>query len=128
LISSALSDRVKDRRFRVKRRAEKDTYPRIWRTVLRIPRGKVASYGTIAKLSGFPRQGRLAGYALHNLPGGTGIPWHRVINAGGKISLSGKRGEEQGRLLKEEGIVFIRGRISMENFEWRPRRRTGKEK
>lgn len=128
MISSALSDRVKDRTFRVKRRAEKDTYPRIWRTVLRIPRGKVASYGTIAELSGFPRQGRLAGYALHNLPGGTGIPWHRVINAGGKISLAGKRGEEQGRLLKEEGIVFIRGRISMENFEWRPRRRPGKEK
>jgi methylated-DNA-protein-cysteine methyltransferase related protein len=108
---------------RVKLRREKDTYLRIWRTVLRIPRGKVASYGRIAALSGFPRQGRLAGYALHNLPGGTGIPWHRVINARGKISLPGKRGEEQGRLLREEGIEFSGGCINMERFEWRSRRR-----
>ena len=103
----------------MKQRAGNNTYLRIWHTVLRIPRGNVASYGTIAALSGFPRQGRLAGYALHNLPGGSGIPWHRVINARGKISLPGKRGEEQGRLLREEGIVFTRGRIDMEEFEWR---------
>ncbi len=104
----------------MKQRAEKDTYLRIWRTVIRIPKGKVASYGRIAALSGLPRQGRLAGYALHNLPGGTGIPWHRVINARGKISLPGKRGEEQERLLREEGIVFARGVIDMEKCGWRP--------
>ena len=103
----------------MKRRSKKDAYIRIWRTVYRIPRGKVASYGTIATLSGFPRQGRLAGYALHNLPVGTGVPWHRVVNATGMISLPGKRGEEQARLLREEGIVLTRGRIDMENFEWR---------
>ena len=106
-------------RSHMKHRAEKDTYLRIWRTVERIPRGKVASYGTIAMLSGFPRQGRLAGYALHNLPGGTGIPWHRVINAKGKISIPGKRGEEQERLLREEGIAFTRGIIDMGKCEWR---------
>jgi methylated-DNA-protein-cysteine methyltransferase related protein len=104
----------------MKHRAEKDTYLRIWRTVERIPRGKVASYGTVATLSGFPRQARLAGYALHNLPGGTGIPWHRVINAKGKISLPGKRGEEQERLLRKEGIVFTQGIIDMLKCEWRP--------
>jgi methylated-DNA-protein-cysteine methyltransferase-like protein len=112
----------------MKRRAEKDAYLRIWRTVFRIPRGKVASYGTIASLSGFPRQGRLAGYALHNLPGGTGIPWHRVINARGMISLSGRRGEEQGRLLREEGIVFTRGRVDMEKFEWSSKRVSRRKK
>ncbi len=103
----------------MKRRAEQDSYLRIWRTVLRIPRGKVATYGTIASLSGFPRQGRLAGYALHHLPGGSGIPWHRVVNARGKISLPGKRGEEQGRLLKEEGVIFTRECVEMARFEWR---------
>jgi methylated-DNA-protein-cysteine methyltransferase-like protein len=104
----------------VKPRTGNSSYLRIWQTVLRIPRGKVASYGRIAALSGFPRQGRLAGYALHNLPGGTGIPWHRVINARGRISLPGKRGEEQGRLLREEGIVFTRGIIDMKKCEWLP--------
>ena len=112
----------------MKQRAEKDTYLRIWRSVIRIPKGKVSSYGRVAALSGLPRQGRLAGYALHNLPGGTGIPWHRVINAGGKISLPGKRGEKQTRLLREEGIVLTRGRINMENFEWRTVYRSRKRK
>jgi methylated-DNA-protein-cysteine methyltransferase-like protein len=106
--------------FTVKQRREKKTYLRIWRTVLRIPKGKVASYGRIAALSGFPRQGRLAGYALHNLPVGSDIPWHRVINARGKISLPGKRGEEQGRLLREEWIAFVGGMIDMKKYEWRP--------
>jgi len=96
-----------------------DSYLLIWRTVTRIPRGKVASYGTVARLSGLPRRARLAGYALHHVPGGSGIPWHRVINAGGKISLPGKRGEEQERLLIGEGVVFSRGRIDMKRFEWR---------
>ena len=109
-------------------RAEKDSYLRIWRTVMRIPIGKVASYGTIAALSGFPRHGRLAGYALHNLPGGTEIPWHRVINARGFISLPGKRGEEQCRLLRDEGIVFARGHVDMERFAWRSRLSLQKKK
>jgi len=104
----------------VKPKPGNDTYLRIWRTVVRIPEGKVASYGTIARLSGFPRQGRLAGYALHRIPGGMGIPWYRVINARGRISLPGRRGETQERLLKAEGIVFTRGRIDMEKFAWRP--------
>jgi methylated-DNA-protein-cysteine methyltransferase-like protein len=111
-----------ERAYGVNRKPAKDAYLRVWRTVQRIPEGKVASYGTIAFLSGFPRQGRLAGYALHHLPGGTGIPWHRVINARGKISLPGRRGEVQARLLKGEGIIFDRGRVNMKKFEWRSRR------
>jgi methylated-DNA-protein-cysteine methyltransferase related protein len=103
----------------MKRKAERDTYLRIWDTVSRIPRGKVASYGVIARLSGFPRQARLAGYALHNIPPGAGIPWHRVINARGMVSLPGKRGAHQEELLRREGIVFEKGRISMERYQWR---------
>ena len=102
-------------------RSGKDSYLRIWNAVERIPRGKVASYGTIARVSGLPGQARLAGYALHNLPPGTGIPWQRVINARGRISLPGRRGEEQECLLKREGIEFTRGVIDMVKFGWRPR-------
>ena len=97
---------------------QKDSYLRIWQTVLRIPRGRVASYGTIARLSGLPGQARLAGYALHNLPRGAGIPWHRVINAMGRISLPGARGTEQERILRKEGIPITGGRIDMVKYGW----------
>ena len=103
----------------MKRSVSLDAYPRIWRTVSRIPRGKVASYGTIARLSGFPTQPRIAGYALHKLPDGIEIPWHRVINARGRISLPGKSGAEQRRLLEKEGILFVRDVINMKKFGWR---------
>ncbi|MGA9120859.1 MAG: MGMT family protein [Bacteroidota bacterium] len=99
----------------------RSSHLRIWRTVVRIPRGKVASYGTVARLSGFPSQPRLAGYALHHLPPGTDIPWQRVINARGVISLPGGRGEEQRRLLEKEGIVFHRGRVDMTKYGWKGR-------
>jgi len=97
------------------------TYVRIWRIVSMIPRGKVASYGTVARVSGFPHQPRMAGYALHHLPPGSDIPWHRVINAQGKVSLPGASGDEQRRLLEREGIVFIRGKIDMKKFGWKRR-------
>jgi len=85
---------------------------------MKIPRGKVASYGTIARLSGYPRQPRMAGYALRNLPPGTDIPWQRVVNAQGKISLPGESGADQRRLLEKEGIVFLQGKIDMKRFGW----------
>jgi methylated-DNA-protein-cysteine methyltransferase-like protein len=70
-----------------------------------------------------PRQPRRVGYALRTLPEGTAIPWHRVVNAGGQIS---KRGDPEGEnlqveLLRLEGIVFRRGKISLDRFQWRPK-------
>lgn len=100
------------------------TYERIWAVVRRIPRGRVATYGQVATLAGFPRQPRLAGYALHTLPEGSGVPWHRVVNAQGRIRTG--RGEPGGDLpqrfrLEEEGVEFDwRGRIPLERFGWRP--------
>jgi methylated-DNA-protein-cysteine methyltransferase-like protein len=70
-------------------------------------------------LSGFPTQPRIAGYALHKLPDGIDIPWHRVINAHGRISLTGKSGAEQRRLLEKEGILFVRNVVNMKLFGWR---------
>jgi len=95
-----------------------DTYLRIWRTVMRIPRGRVASYGTVARLSGFPGAPRLAGYALHNIPHGADIPWHRVLSARGTISLSGRSGAEQERRLEAEGVPVRDRRVDIARFGW----------
>ena len=95
-------------------------YERIWETVRHIPRGKVATYGEIAEQSGLPGQPRLVGYALHNLPDGLDVPWHRVINARGMISLRKKtRGHaRQRKLLEQEGITFRNDRIDFATFGW----------
>ncbi len=102
------------------------SYERIYAVVRRIPRGRVATYGQVAVLAGLPRQPRLVGYALHALPAGTTIPWHRVINAKGGISP--RRWEADGGIalqrlrLEAEGVTFDhRGHTSLERFGWRPR-------
>jgi len=99
----------------------KETYRRIWAQVQKIPRGRVATYGQIAALAGFSKQPRLAGYALHNLPRGTKLPWHRVINAQGKISFppGSAAFREQKRRLEADGVTFIRGRVDLERYRWR---------
>ena len=103
----------------VRQSTGQDSYNRIWQTVSEIPGGKVASYGMVAKLSGFLHQPRVAGYALHNLPPGIDIPWQRVINSRGMISLPGSQGALQRRLLEKEGIIFQNGRVDMKVFGWK---------
>ncbi len=95
-------------------------YQIIWDTVKKIPRGKVATYGEIASVSGLLRHARLVGYALHNLPPKSGVPWHRVINSAGKISLSNIDGmyDLQMELLTKEGIVFRKGKVDLKRFGW----------
>ncbi len=90
----------------------------IWNSARRIPRGRVSTYGAIADLAGFAGQGRLAGYALHNLPAGTDVPWQRVINAAGGISLRGRTGELQRRLLEEEGVIFRGKKTDLTVYGW----------
>lgn len=87
---------------------------RIWQAVAAIPRGRVATYGQIADLAGMPRHARLVGRTLSNLPKGTRLPWHRVVNAALSIS---KRGDdramrEQRRRLEREGVTFVGARIA----------------
>ena len=97
---------------------EQSKYQRIWETVKQIPKGKVASYADVASLTGLPGQQRLVGYALHNLPHNSGVPWQRVINAQGKISFLPKtaRYRKQKMLLEKEGVVFEKGKVDMEKF------------
>ena len=96
---------------------------RIHAVVSRIPRGRVATYGQIARIARLPGQARLVGYALHALPNGSRIPWQRVINAKGEISLPGASAARQRKLLESEGVRFDeRGRVSLTAFQWRPQR------
>ena len=96
-------------------------HQRIHAVVRRIPKGRVATYGQVALLAGLPRQARLVGYALNALPEGSRVPWHRVVNAQGRISLrSGSGGHHyQRHLLEEEDVVFDgKGVLSLSTFQW----------
>ena len=103
------------------------TYSRIYAVVGRIPRGRVATYGQVAELAGLPGRARQVGYALHALPPGTAVPWHRVLNARGALSLRREPGAELGQrlLLEREGIRFdARGSVDLGEIRWKPSTRT----
>ena len=100
-----------------------NSYRRIYGVVRRIPRGRVASYGQVARLAGLPGQARQVGYAMYALPAGTTVPWHRVVNAEGKVSRRREPGAEltQRMLLEVEGVRFgPAGKIPLKRFGWRP--------
>ncbi len=104
---------------------------RIWKAVAAIPRGQVASYGGIALRAGLPRRARLVGHALKVAPASLRLPWHRVLNAQGRISLpaGSKAYRLQRRLLEDEGVQFQNGRVNfkaiggagdLDALLWRP--------
>jgi len=97
-------------------------YEPIWNVVARIPAGCVASYGQVAALAGYPRGARLVGRALSRAPDSLGLPWHRVVNAAGRISLPADSPgfAEQVRRLRAEGVVVRGGRVSIEKAGWVP--------
>jgi methylated-DNA-protein-cysteine methyltransferase-like protein len=99
-------------------------YQRIYAVVRRIPRGRVATYGQIARLAGLAGHARQVGYALHSLRPEDRVPWHRVINARGEISPRSEPGWEgiQREYLEREGVAFDgRGRVALERYAWKPR-------
>jgi methylated-DNA-protein-cysteine methyltransferase related protein len=99
----------------------KNTYEAIYRIIRGIPRGKVATYGQIAKLAETAGQARQVGYALHALPAKSTVPWHRVINAKGEISLRATAESMQKTLLEKEGVMFdANNRISLKQHGWLP--------
>lgn len=98
-----------------------NTFQRIYKIVMCIPSGRVASYGQIAELLGNPRMSRVVGYALHVCPEGKGIPCHRVVNRFGQMSRAFEAAgiNEQRILLEEEGVAFTEdGRADMKEFQW----------
>ncbi len=97
--------------------------PLLYAVIRRIPRGRVASYGQVAALAGLGGHARRVGYALHALPPGSRVPWQRVLNARGEVSLRAEPGAErlQRLLLEAEGVVFdARGRVDLARFGWQP--------
>ena len=100
----------------------RSAYARIYAVVKRIPRGRVATYGQVATLAGLDGHARQVGYALHNLPDRSDIPWHRVINARGEISprTAGDSHELQRMLLEAEGVMFsLDGRVALRKYQWK---------
>jgi len=97
-------------------------YDQIYTIVQQIPSGRVATYGQIADLAGFPGQARLVGYALYRVAPESDIPWQRVINAKGEVSQSPwRRGNDdlQRSLLEQEGIQFSpTGKVSLRKYLW----------
>lgn len=95
----------------------------VYAAVCRIPPGRVATYGQIARLCGLGRMARQVGYALNSLPEDSDVPWHRVVNAKGEISprsAAGRESEPLQRLrLEEEGVRFdAAGRIDLRECTW----------
>ncbi len=89
----------------------------IRKVVRRIPRGRVATYGSVARAAGHPGAARQVAWALRD-PGVVRLPWHRVLGQGGKILLSGEEGIQQRTLLEVEGIHFKGSRIDMNRCEF----------
>lgn len=97
-------------------------YELIWTVVRKVPRGRVATYGQIAELAGLEGHARQVGYALHNLPAKSNVPWHRVVNAKGEISArtGGDSHELQRLLLEAEGVEFDgKGRMDLKRYRWK---------
>jgi methylated-DNA-protein-cysteine methyltransferase related protein len=97
-------------------------FARIRATVRKIPKGKVSTYGEVAYAAGFPGAARQVVWALH---GSRGLPWHRVVGAGGKILLPAEAGFEQRLRLEHEGVQFtgLRVRMELHQHRWFKRRK-----
>ncbi len=92
---------------------------KVYASIAGIPEGKVATYGDIAELAGYPRHARHVGKLLSQLPEGSKIPWYRVVNAKGEISLRGDNLTRQREKLLAEGIsVSETGKLSLRLFRW----------
>ena len=120
---SASGSTVVERPDRARAGRPSTSYERIYAVVRKIPRGRVTTYGTVARLAGLPGHARLVGYALHALKDATGLPWHRVINAQGKLSLArggASAGLTQRLRLEREGVaVDAADRVSLKRFGWK---------
>jgi len=103
----------------------------IWRAVRAIPRGEVATYGSIARRAGLPGRARLVGYALKAAPPALELPWHRVVGAGGRIAFArqSRSYAQQARRLEAEGVRLAAGRVmsetrrTLDELLWKPRGR-----
>ena len=107
---------------RAEAKSEFDRWVRaVWQVVEGIPRGHVLTYGEVARLAGMSRAARRVSQAMRRAPRGMKLPWHRVVNAQGKISFppDSPGYARQKDLLETEGVVFLNGRIDLDRFGYR---------
>jgi methylated-DNA-protein-cysteine methyltransferase-like protein len=104
----------------------------VYRLVRQIPRGRVLSYGALARVLRLPGGARSAGRAMAATPSGKGIPWHRVVGERGKILIREPYASLQKKLLESEGVKIIESRVELKQHLWTPtskaRKKTAKEK
>jgi len=92
----------------------------VYRWVKRIPRGRVVTYGQLARALRLPGGARTAGRAMGACP--PGVPWHRVLGAGGRLLVREPHASYQRQLLRREGVEFLGARVNMARHAWKPRR------
>lgn len=92
----------------------------VYQLIKKIPRGKVTTYGELARKLRLRGGARAVGYAMAATPSGRGIPWHRVVGAGGRLLIPEPHGSLQRRLLESEGVKLNGSRIDMSLFGWSP--------
>ncbi|MGN0055653.1 MAG: MGMT family protein [Atopobiaceae bacterium] len=102
--------------------ADEAFFQRAYDIVRQIPRGRVATYGQVARMMGEPRKARFVGFAMHSSPGmAGGVPCHRVVFADGSLAPGFAFGGpgQQRRMLQEEGVGFLpSGKVDMRRFQW----------
>ena len=100
------------------------SWDKVYRLVQQIPRGRVLSYGALAKTLRLPGGARTAGRAMASTPSGKGIPWHRVVGERGKILIRGPYAMLQKKLLESEGVKLIESRVQLNLHAWKPAAKT----
>ena len=98
--------------------AENPALEALWHVIAMIPRGRVCSYGEVARAAGLPGHARQSAYALRVAPKELHLPWHRVLGAGGRIVFAAGSASfrEQARRLRSEGVRVVNGRVPRETL------------
>jgi methylated-DNA-protein-cysteine methyltransferase-like protein len=96
----------------------------VYKLVQRIPRGRVLTYGELAKALRLPGGARSAGRAMAATPSGKGIPWHRVLGERGKILIREPYASLQRKLLESEGVAVVESRVNLKRHLWKPPQKT----
>lgn len=99
----------------------------LYTALAHVPQGQVVTYGQLAEMAGLGRAARWAGRVLSQLPEGSTLPWHRVVAAGGRLSLAAGTvgGEEQRARLRSEGVLIMKNRVDIRRHGWRPVEHSG---
>ena len=100
----------------------------VYEKVKKVPRGKVITYGQLARGLKLRGGARAAGHAMAACPQGKGIPWHRVLGARGRILLREPQAGLQRKLLESAGVKFVEGSVDLSAHEWRPRARVARRR